>query len=302
MAYSTGSLKSILFALGANAAIAVAKLGAATYTGSNAMLAESIHSFADCGNQGLLLWGLQRARRPSSPEHPLGYGKAIYFWSFIVALILFSMGGVFSIYEGVHKLDSAEALTAPWLAIAILVFSMAAEAVSLRTCLEEVNRVRGELGLWAWFRETRDSALIVVLGEDLAALAGLGFALAAILLTVATGNPAFDAAGSIAIGLLLVTVAIGIGAEIKSLLIGESADPQVSRAIERFIEERPEVERIFSLLTLQLGDDLMVAVKAHMREQVSATTLLGDINACEAAVKGAFPQVRWLFFEPDVAD
>ena len=302
MAYSTGSLKSILFALGANAAIAVAKLGAATYTGSNAMLAESIHSFADCGNQGLLLWGLQRARRPPSPDHPLGYGKAIYFWSFIVALILFSMGGVFSIHEGVQKLDSVEALTAPWLAIVILVFSMTAEAVSLRTCLEEVNRVRGELGLWAWFRETRDSALIVVLGEDIAALAGLGFALFAILLTVATGNPAFDAAGSIAIGLLLVTVAIGIGAEIKSLLIGESAEPQVSRAIERFIEERSEVERVFSLLTLQLGNDLMVAVKAHMREQVSASTLLGDINACEVAVKGAFPQVRWLFFEPDVAD
>lgn len=302
MSEQSGPLKSILFALGANAAIAFAKLGAAAYTGSSAMLAEAIHSFADCGNQGLLLWGLRRAQRPPSPEHPLGHGKAIYFWSFIVALILFSMGGVFSIYEGIHKLDGTEALTTPWLAIAILVFGMAMEWMSLRTCLVEVNRVRGASSLWSWFRETRQSALIVVLGEDIAALAGLGFALSAILLTVATGDPAFDAAGSIAIGVLLVIVAFGIGAEIKSLLIGESAEPRVSQAIERFIEERPEVDRVFSLLTLQLGDDLMVAVKAQMREQLSAATLVGDINACEAAVKGAFPQVRWLFFEPDVAD
>lgn len=302
MSHAPNSLKSIFFALGANAAIAVAKLGAAIYTGSHSLLAESIHSFADCGNQGLLLWGLRRARRSPSPEHPLGYGMAIYFWSFIVALMLFSMGGLFSIYEGLHKLGSREPLSTPWLAVGILLFSVAMEAVSLRACLQEVNRVRGPLGLWTWFRQTRQSALIVVLGEDIAALAGLCLALAAVALTMLTGNPVFDAAGSVAIGALLVGVAMGIGAEIKSLLIGESVEPPVRDAIQAFLEARPEVDRVFNLLTLHLGEDIMVAVKAQMRETVSAAVLVGDINATEAALRKAFPQVRWLFFEPDVAD
>ncbi len=302
MSHAPNALKSIFFALGANAAIAVAKLGAAVYTGSHSLLAESIHSFADCGNQGLLLWGLRRARRSPSPEHPLGYGMAIYFWSFIVALMLFSMGGLFSIYEGLHKLGSREPLSTPWLAVGILLFSVAMEAVSLRACLQEVNRVRGPLGLWTWFRQTRQSALIVVLGEDIAALAGLCLALAAVALTMLTGNPVFDAAGSVAIGALLVGVAMGIGAEIKSLLIGESVEPPVRDAIQAFLEARPEVDRVFNLLTLHLGEDIMVAVKAQMRETVSAAVLVGDINATEAALRKAFPQVRWLFFEPDVAD
>lgn len=302
MSASGGSLRSILFALGANAAIAVAKLAAAIHTGSNSMLAEAIHSFADCGNQGLLLWGLKRAQQPPSPEHPLGYGKAIYFWSFIVALILFSMGGVFSIYEGVHKLDQETAPATPWLAVVILVFSIVMEAFSLRACLQEVDRVRGSQGLWAWFRETRQSALLVVLGEDIAALAGLLLALIAILLTIATGNPIFDALGSIAIGLLLVGVAIGVGAEVKSLLIGESVEPQTRQAMREWLEDRPEVVRVFNLITLQLGDDIMVAVKAELREQPGSRQLIDAINACERALRTAFPRVRWLFFEPDHRD
>ena len=302
MSYESGSLKSILFALGANAAIAVAKLTAAVFTGSNSMLAEAIHSFADCGNQGLLLWGLKRAKRPPSPDHPLGFGKTIYFWSFIVALILFSMGGVFSIYEGIHKLDQDTPLTLPWLAVGILVFSILMELVSLRACLQAVNRERGSVGLWAWFRQTRQSALIVVLGEDIAALAGLAIALAAILLTMVTGNPVFDALGSIAIGVLLVGVAVGVGAEIKNLLIGESVEPQAREAMRRFLEERPEVGQVLNMLTLQMGDDVMLAVKARMRDRKSSRELIDDINRCERAVKQAFPEVRWLFFEPDVAD
>lgn len=302
MSHESGSLKSILFALGANAAIAVAKLAAAVFTGSNSMLAEAIHSFADCGNQGLLLWGLKRAKRPPSPDHPLGFGKAIYFWSFIVALILFSMGGVFSIYEGIHKLDQDTPLTLPWLAVGILVFSILMELVSLRACLQAVNRERGSKGLWAWFRQTRQSALIVVLGEDIAALAGLAVALAAILLTMVTGNPVFDAIGSIAIGVLLVGVAVGVGAEIKNLLIGESVEPQAREAMRRFLEERPEVGQVLNMLTLQMGDDVMLAVKARMRDGKSSRELIDDINRCEQAVKQAFPEVRWLFFEPDVAD
>jgi len=302
MSHESGSIKSILFALGANAAIAAAKLTAAVFTGSNSMLAEAIHSFADCGNQGLLLWGLKRAKRPPSPDHPLGFGKAIYFWSFIVALILFSMGGVFSIYEGIHKLDQDTPLTLPWLAVGILVFSILMELVSLRACLQAVNHERGSQGLWAWFRQTRQSALIVVLGEDIAALAGLAIALVAILLTMVTGNPVFDAIGSIAIGVLLVGVAVGVGAEIKNLLIGESVEPQAREAMRRFLEERPEVGQVLNMLTLQMGDDVMLAVKARMRDGKSSRELIDDINRCEQAVKQAFPEVRWLFFEPDVAD
>lgn len=302
MSHEASSLKSIFFALGANAAIAAAKLFAAIYTGSNSMLAEAIHSFADCGNQGLLLLGLKRARLPPTPDHPLGFGKAIYFWSFIVALILFSMGGLFSIYEGIHKLDTHEGLQAPWLAVAILGFSIAAEGFSLWGCLTEINKVRRERSLWRWFRETRQSELIVVLGEDIAALAGLVFALIAVLLAIFTGNPVFDAAGSIAIGVLLVLVAIGLGVEIYSLLIGQSVEPEVRQAICDYLEGRDEVLQVFNVLTLQLGEDIVLAVKAEMRESSSPAHLIRDINRCEAGLRAEFPKLRWVFFEPDVQD
>jgi cation diffusion facilitator family transporter len=302
MSHQADSLKSILFALGANAAIAAAKLFAAIYTGSNSMLAEAIHSLADCGNQGLLILGLKRAKRPPSPDFPLGYGKAIYFWSFIVALILFSMGGLFSIYEGIHKLESHQGLESPWLAIGILVFSIAMESVSLYGCLQEVNKARGRRGLWRWFRETRQSELIVVLGEDVAALAGLVFALIAVGLAMVTGDPVYDAAGSIAIGALLVLVAVGIGAEVSELLIGQSVEPEMKQAIRNHLDKCEEVAQIFNLITLQLGNDVMVAVKAKMRRVAEMNDMIADINRCEASLKTAFPQVRWVFFEPDKVD
>lgn len=302
MSHQADSLKSILFALGANAAIAAAKLFAAIYTGSNSMLAEAIHSLADCGNQGLLILGLKRAKRPPSPDFPLGYGKAIYFWSFIVALILFSMGGLFSIYEGIHKLESHQGLESPWLAIGILVFSIAMESVSLYGCLQEVNKARGSRGLWRWFRETRQSELIVVLGEDVAALAGLVFALIAVGLAMVTGDPVYDAAGSIAIGALLVLVAVGIGAEVSELLIGQSVEPETKQAIRNHLDKCEEVAQIFNLITLQLGNDVMVAVKAKMRRVAEMNDMIADINRCEASLKTAFPQVRWVFFEPDKVD
>ncbi|WP_133716100.1 cation diffusion facilitator family transporter [Methylocaldum gracile] len=302
MSHQADSLKSIFFALGANAAIAVAKLFAAMHTGSNSMLAEAIHSFADCGNQGLLILGLKRAKRPPSPDFPLGYGKAIYFWSFIVALILFSMGGLFSIYEGIHKLEAHEGLESPWLAVGILMFSIAMESVSLYGCLREVNKARGNRGLWRWFRDTRQSELIVVLGEDVAALAGLVFALIAVGLAMATGDPVYDAAGSIAIGGLLVLVAVGIGAEVSELLIGQSVEPEIKQAIHNHLDKCEEVAQIFNLITLQLGSDVMVAVKAKMRRVAEMNEMIADINRCEAGLKTAFPQVKWVFFEPDAAD
>lgn len=302
MSHDASSLRSIFFALGANAAIAAAKLFAAMQTGSNAMLAEAIHSAADCGNQGLLLLGIRLAKRPPTPDHPLGYGKDVYFWSFLVALILFSMGGLFSIYEGVHKLDSHEGVESPWLALGILAFSIVMECVSLWGCLREINKLRGRKSLWRWFRETRESALIVVLGEDIAALLGLAFAFIAIGLTLITGDPVYDAAGSIAIGVLLVLVAFAVGLEIHDLLIGQSVDLGTREAIRDHLSQRPEIRRLFNLITLQLGDDVMVAVKAELRERERAATLIDEINRCEQSLRERFPQIRWIFFEPDHTD
>src|SRR5438552_493633 len=198
MSARADSVRSILYALGANLAIAAAKTVAAIATGSSAMLAEAIHSFADSGNQGLLLWGMKQAKRPPSPDYPLGWGKAVFFWSFVVALVLFCLGGVFSLYEGWHKLQQPEALSYPWAAVGVLAFGLVAETVSLRACLIEVNKVRGGKTLWRWFRETRQSELVVILGEDLAALLGLALALCAVLVTILSGDPAWDALGSIA--------------------------------------------------------------------------------------------------------
>ena len=302
MAGQANSIRSILFALGANLAIALAKLGGAIATGSSAMLAEAIHSFADSGNQGLLLWGLAMAKRPPSPNYPLGHGKEIYFWSFIVALVLFMLGGVFSIYEGWHKFHDPEPLTYPWVAVGILTFGVAAECVSLYGCLVEVNKVRYGRGLWEWFRESRHSELVVVLGEDIAALLGLALALVAVLATMATGDPRFDAGGSIAIGVVLVVVAIGIAVEIKGLLIGQSADPHVEKGLREFLAQREEIAEVYRLLTLQLGASLMVAVKARMRERGSVEPLIASINRVEADMRAAFPEIQWLFFEPDVKD
>src|SRR5688572_6345284 len=174
------------------------------------MLAEAIHSFADSGNQALLLWGLKQAKRPPSPDYPLGWGKAVFFWSFIVALVLFSLGGLFSVYEGWHKVAHRAEVTSPWIAVGVLVFGIIAEVVSLRACLHEVNKVRSGRSLWRWFRESRESELVVILGEDLAALLGLILALLAVLMTIATGDALWDGLGSIAIGVVLIVVATGI--------------------------------------------------------------------------------------------
>ncbi|HEY6940968.1 cation diffusion facilitator family transporter [Dokdonella sp.] len=302
MSGKADSLKTILFALGANFAIFVSKAAAAAITGSGAMTAEAVHSLADCGNQGLLLLGLKNAKRLPSPDYPLGHGKAIYFWSFLVALLLFTVGGAFSIYEGLHKLHEPEPLRWPWLAIGVLAFGIVAESFSMWGCMREVNKARGDHSLWYWFRESRQSELIVVFGEDLAALLGLVFALAAVLLTMITGNPVFDAIGTLAIGVLLVLVALFVAVEVKALLIGQSADPELKAAIHAFLEQRPEVARVFNVITLQLGVDVMVAVKAEMRGDLSARALVEAINAVEGDLKTRFPEVRWSFFEPDVAD
>jgi cation diffusion facilitator family transporter len=244
---------------------------------------------------------MRQARRPPSADHPLGWGKAVFFWSFIVALVLFSLGGMFSLYEGWHKLTHPEPLNYPWVAVAILLFGLVAESVSMRACLQEVNKVRGQRTIWRWFRESRQSELVVILGEDFAALVGLALALIAVLLAMSTGNPMWDGLGSMWIGVVLVVVAIGIGREIKALLIGQSADPVTVARMRRFVEEREGVEQVFRVLTLQLGTSLMVALKVKMKA-VTAAELISRINEVEAALRIEFPEIQWLFFEPDVAD
>jgi cation diffusion facilitator family transporter len=302
MASSGDSTRAILFALGANFAIAIAKGVAAWFTHSSAMLAETVHSLADCGNQLLLLLGMRQAQRPASPEHPLGEGKAVYFWSFLVALMLFSVGGMFSLYEGIHKLQHPSPLRQWWWAAGVLVFGIVAEGISMRACLQEVAKVRGNRNLWQWFRGSRQSELVVIFGEDLAALLGLCFALAAVLLTVATGNPMWDALGTIAIGVLLVVVAVLVAIEVKAMLIGQSMDPLRQARLRGFLEQRPEIESLVSLITLQLGSQVMVSVQARMCECSDARALVAQINAVEHALKREFPEVLWSFFEPELGN
>ena len=302
MSGSSNSLRAIFLALGANFAIFVTKLAAAFITGSGAMMAEAVHSLADCGNQGLLLLGMRQAARPASTEYPLGWGRALYFWSFLVAILLFSVGGLFSFYEGLHKFTSPEPIKWPWLALGVLVFGIVAESISMRGCMLEVNKARGERNLWRWFRESRSSELLVIFGEDLAALIGLVIAALAISATMLTGNPVYDAAGTMAIGVLLIVVAVLLAVEVKALLIGQGVEPQRRAELLAFLEARPEVDSVLNLITLQMGPDVMVAVKALMAPTDSAGQLIDAINVVEKAMKVRFKDIRWSFFEPDVTD
>jgi cation diffusion facilitator family transporter len=293
------STKAIFFALGANLGIFAVKLVAAIFTGSGAMLAEAVHSLADCGNQGLLLIGLKRANLAPTEDFPMGYGKETYFWSFLVALMLFSVGGAFSVYEGIHKIMHPEPLKYAWAAISVLAFSVVLEWFSLRACLVEINQVRGKQSIWQWFRESRNSELIVLFGEQWAALLGLAFALVALLLTMATGNPIFDAIGTLLIGLLLIFVAFFVAIEIKALLIGQSAAPAQREKIRAFLQARPEIKTLHNVITMQLGPQLMVAVQAGMDPELNTAELVQQINTVERALKQEFEDIRWSFFEPD---
>jgi cation diffusion facilitator family transporter len=302
MSHHNASVKSIFFALLANLGIAITKTIAAVITGSGAMLAESIHSFADCGNQGLLFVGLKASEKKPDTEHPLGHGKEIYFWSFIVAIILFSMGGLFSIYEGIHKISMHEGLKSPYIAIVVLLVSMVLESASLYGCLTQINKVRHNQTLLKWLINSRQSELIVVLGEDVAALLGLSFAMLAVVMSIITGNTVFDAIGSIGIGILLIIVSLFLAVKIKGLLIGQSSDSQTCCEIRAFLKARTEIEEILNLITIQLGNQIMVAVKAKMTKVETVDQLIANINRCESELKKEIPAIRWIFFEPDVTD
>src|SRR5688500_5476644 len=248
MAGGANSTKAVIYALVANGAIAVSKYVAAVITGSGSMLAEAVHSTADCGNQALLLLGLKRAKRPPSDDYPMGYGKEVYFWSFIVAIMLFSVGGLFSLYEGWHKLHAPEPLSYPLLALGVLAFGIVAEAFSTWGCIREVNKVRGSRNLWQWFRTSRHAELVVILGEDLAALFGLVFAFIAVSLTWATGNPMWDALGGIGIGVLLIVVAVLVGVEVKQLLVGQGVETSQRAEMKAFLEGQPAIDKVFQML------------------------------------------------------
>ncbi len=293
------SRRAILYALAANSGILVAKGAAAAYTGSSAMLAEAIHSAADAGNQVLLLLGLKDAKRAPDAKHPLGYGRAVYFWAFLVAVLLFTLGGMFSIYEGWHKLHQSEPMSSPGIAIGVLIVAIILEVFSLMGCIREIRKVSGNRTLWQFFRTSRNSELIVVLGEDIAALAGLVFALIAIGIALLTGNPVYDAIGSMAVGVLLVVVAVMLAVEIKAMITGESAEAATENAIREFLKARPEVAGLYNLISLQIGDGIMLAIKARMRQADSADVLIASINRVESDLRAAFPAVRWCFFEPD---
>lgn len=300
MAGQGSSSRAILYALVANAGIAVAKGAAAFYTGSGSMLAEAIHSLADCTNQLLLFLGLARARRAPDAEHPLGYGKVIYFWSFVVAILLFSVGGLFSVYEGVHKLQHPEPLHQAWVALVVLAVSIVLESFSCYGAVREVNKLRGVRPFWRWVRNSRSAELVVVLGEDFAALAGLVLAFVFILLATVTGNAQFDAAGSIAIGVILLVVAVYLVIHVKSLLIGRSADPELEAMIEDRIASDPSIERVFNVLTLQFGPDVMLAAKVQVKADLSARDAVAAVNRLEKEIRAAYPSVRWSFMETDV--
>jgi cation diffusion facilitator family transporter len=303
MSASSGSspVKAVLMALGANVGIAVCKFAAAFFTGSGAMLAEAIHSSVDSLNQVLCLIGLREAKKPATALNPLGYGRASYFWSFLVALLLFWGGGAVAVYHGIEQIRHPGELSHVLVDIVILGISVLLESLSLAGALSALKKERGSRSLLTWFRETRQAELLIVTGEDTAALAGLAIAFVAVLASAITGNPLYDAVGTILVGALLIVTALFVMIEVKSLLIGESAAPEVQQAIRDMLNAEPQIVEVLDLTTMQLGEKVIVSIKAQMRmDGVLAAEMVNHINIIEDKVKATFPQVSQTYFEPDV--
>ena len=294
------STKHIWQSMAVNAVIAIAKFIAAFISGSGAMLAEAIHSFADCGNQLLLLRGVTLARLPPDEKYPLGYGRNVYFWSFMVALLLFSGGGVFSIYEGIHHWVHPEPVQSVTLALVILGFSLVLEGWATLGNVRELNRRRGTVGFVAFLRQTKDSDLVVVFGENAAAVLGLLLAVVAITVTKLTGDLRFDALGSLLVGFVLVGVAVFLAVEVKSLLVGEAADPRIKAAAEGLAVQHPSIDKVLSCVTIQQGPgEVLVALKIKIERNVNVEQLIGAINEFEDRLRERCPEVQWLYVEPD---
>jgi cation diffusion facilitator family transporter len=304
-----GGTKAVVAALIANTFIAATKFAAWGLTGASSLLAEAIHSVADAGNQALLLVGGKRARREATPEHPFGFGRERYIFAFIVAIVLFSVGGLFALYEAYHKYHEIhsghpnELLESRWwwVPIAVLVAAIIAESLSFRTAIIESNRSRGKQSWSKFIRSAKAPELPVILLEDFAALLGLVFALFGVGMTLITGNGYFDVIGTAMIGLLLVAVAVALAIETKSLLLGESAGPEVNGKIQAALEATPGVDHVIHMKTLHLGpEEILVAAKIAVDPTERAADLAAAIDAAEAAVRKAEPMVTSLYLEPDI--
>ncbi|MCC7075781.1 MAG: cation transporter [Acidimicrobiia bacterium] len=300
---ASGSTKAVVAALAANAGIAVAKFAGFAVTGSSAMLAEGVHSVADSGNQALLLWGERASRRPADPSHPYGYGAERFFWSFVVAVVLFALGSLFSLYEGIEKLRHPHELESPVVAVAILGVAIVLESLSFRTAVQESNRVRRGRPWWEFIRSTRVPELAVVVMEDLGALVGLCLALAGVGLTMITHEPVFDSTATIAIGVLLGVIAVILAIEMKSLLIGESADEESLRGLFEAAGAEPAVRRVIHMRTRHLGpDELLVTAKIEIDPALGTSDATEVIDRTEAAMRAAVPSAKLIYLEPDVYD
>jgi cation diffusion facilitator family transporter len=299
--HDSGGKRTVIAALAANLGIAVTKFIAFLITGSASMLAESVHSVADSGNQALLLLGRSRARREETEEHQFGFGAERYFYGFIVALVLFTVGAVFSVYEGLHRISHPEELSSPVVALVVLGIAALLEGFSFRTAVRESNQVRGRRTWFGFIRRAKAPELPTVLLEDFAALIGLGLALIGVALTMITGNGRWDGVGSLGIGALLGCVAVILAIETKSLLIGESANAEVERAIVAALEDGPEVEQVIHLRTLHLGPDtLLVAAKIAVSRDQDAAALVSGIDQAERRVRAAVPIAEVIYLEPDL--
>jgi cation diffusion facilitator family transporter len=297
-----GSRTAVVAALLANTGIAIAKLVGFLLTGAASLLAEAVHSLADTANQGLLLYGGRRAEQQPSAEHPFGYGRERYFWAFVVALVLFLLGGVFAIDEGIKKLRHPHDVEQLPIAIAILVVAVIAETLSLRTAVREANKVKGDESWWAFIRRSKGPELPVVLLEDTGAEIGLLFALLGVVMARITGEPRWDAAGSLGIGILLVVIAGVLVIEMKSLLIGESASPADLRTIQSALGSAPGVRSVIHLRAEHLGpNELLVGAKVEFDPALSIDDLAATIDEAEVALRAAMPSAHFVYIEPDVS-
>ena len=296
-----GGKKAIIAALMANIGIAISKFVAFIFTGSSSMLSEAIHSVADSSNQVLLLVGNKRSQKPADEKHPFGYGRRRFVYGFIVAVVLFLIGGLFSLYEGLHKWQDPEPLNDWWIAVLVLVIAIGLETVSFRTALREANKSRGKRSLANFVKDSRQPELPVILLEDAGALVGLVFALIGVGMAVITGDGRWDAVGAMAVGTLLVVIAIFLAMEMATMLIGESALPEEVAAIRAALESAPLVERVIHLRTVHMGpDELLVAAKIAIRQSETAAGIAAGINEAERALRAAVPTALYVFIEPDL--
>jgi len=291
----------IVQSLAVNLLIAAIKAVAAFFTKSGAMLAEALHSFSDCGNQVLLLVGVRQARKPPDASHPLGYGRAVYFWSFMVAMLLFTGGGMFSIYEGVHKIREPEPVEKVWIGLLILGISLVLEGGATLSNIRELNKRRGKKPFVQYLRDTKDADLVVVFGENSAAVLGLTFAIVALSLAALTHDGRWDGAGSVAIGAVLVGVAVFLAVEVSSLLLGEAADPEIEAAARAAASEFEELNRVLNCITLQQGPgEVFVSIKLSFKSGLDIDDVCRVINRFEEKLRAACPEARWIFVEPDI--